>query len=50
MEIVIQGNPALSSQFTEIEVKGIHKERLLCRGSLILSQLPGKIRDSSDDK
>jgi DNA polymerase I len=43
MEIEIQGNPVLSSQFTKIEVKGIHRERLTGENQEVLAALFGLV-------
>ena len=49
MEISIQGNPALSSQFTEIEVKGIHTERLTGENQEVLAALFGLVSSLDPD-
>ena len=49
MEIDIQGNPALSSQFTEIEVKGIHTERLTGENQEVLAALFGLVSSLDPD-
>ncbi|MFZ0005674.1 type B DNA-directed DNA polymerase [Methanoregula sp.] len=49
MEIEIQGNPALSSQFTEIEIKGIHTERLTGENHEVLAELFGLVNSLDPD-
>jgi DNA polymerase I len=49
MEIGIQGNPALSAHFTEIVVKGIHRERLTGENEEVLAALFGLVTSLDPD-
>ena len=49
MEIDIKGNPWFSSQFTEIEVKGIHRERLTGENHEVLGALFGLVSSLDPD-
>ena len=49
MEIRINGNPALSAQFTEIEVKGARTERLTGEMRYVLAALFGLVKSLDPD-